>query len=101
MAFRAPSSEEIIAELNLADYLSKGTELQRIIDSIKSVLDSMEKDPYDYRVHMEKVYDFLKTLWGKYDCKEIYDVLQDLTNIEPALLDLERNQERLRSQGNP
>lgn len=93
MAFRVPSSEEIITELNLDDYLSRSPELPGIITNIKNVLDSMEKDPYNYRLHMEEVYEFLRVLWGKYDCEEIYDVLRDLTNIEPALLDLERNQE--------
>ena len=54
----------------------------------------MQAEPYHYRLHIERVCEFLRVLWEKYDCKEIYRVLSDLTNIEPALLDLERSQER-------
>ena len=93
MAFHSPSSKEISSELNLNDYLSGSSELPNIISNIESVLSSMEKDPYNYRLHIEKVYEFFKVLWAKYDCEEVYEVLQELTNIEPALLDLERNQE--------
>jgi len=91
--FNKPTSDDIISELDIAGYLPSGEETALIIDAARTTLKSMEDNPTDYRLHIEKVHEFMRLLWSKYDCEEIYNILDSLTKIEPTLLDLERDPE--------
>ena len=91
--FVKPSAEQILKELNIEDYLPSGSETTGVIEAARTALKCMEDDPADYRLHVDKVHKFMKVLWEKYDCEEIYQMLDSLTRIEPALLDLERDPE--------
>jgi len=83
----------ILDEVNFSNYISKKTDLNKIKSAARKVLISMETKPKDYRLHVDNVHKFMGALWTKYDCKDIYEILDDLTCLEPALLDIERDPE--------
>jgi len=90
-----PSTQQILEEVRIESFLKSSseraiTERTAILKKMGEVLNSMEESPVEYRIHLEKVYSFLETLWTKYDCKDIIRILEALTTVEPPLLDLER-----------
>lgn len=91
--FKRPSAEDILNELDITSYLPSQQESNRIIAATQLALKSMEDDPTNYRLHVENVHKFMRELWSKFDCEDIYHTLDSLTRIEPALLDLERDPE--------
>lgn len=91
--FRKPTVQNVLEQLNIEDYLPAGQETVDIVNAAKEALESMEQRPADYRLHVGKVHEFMRALWKKYDCEEVYSIMGALTRIEPALLDLERDPE--------
>lgn len=89
--FKKPTAKNIIDEVALDNYLLTNDETSGIIQGVLTTLKSMEDDPTNYRLHVENVHEFMRILWNKYDCEYIYDILDSLTKIEPALFDLERD----------
>ena len=89
--FKKPTANNIIDEVALDNYLLTNDESSGIIQGVLTTLKSMEDDPTNYRLHVENVHEFMRLLWNKYDCEYIYNILDSLTKIEPALFDLERD----------
>lgn len=92
---KCPTTQRVLDEVRIENFLKSSsvraiTERENISSKMTKVLTSMEERPTEYRIHLEKVYDFLSTLWTKYDCKDIIGILEALTTVEPPLLDLER-----------
>jgi hypothetical protein len=92
--YKSPTAEKIIQEIDMGQFLPNLDECNKINTSMSTALSSMLDNPTDHRLHMEKVHDFLKTLWTKYDCQDIIRILDTLTFVEPPLMDLERGTQR-------
>lgn len=93
MSVTWPKTSDILKELNISTYLKVQEDKEALEKAAREVLMAMEKSPTDYRLHIENVHNFMKALWNKYDCSEIFEILNTLTRLEPALLDLERDPE--------
>lgn len=84
------SAEDVLQEAGIERYLKPSVELNTIRDSMLETLKSMDENPTEYPTHLEKVHSFVTKLWDKYDCKDIIEILDALTIVEPPLLYLER-----------
>lgn len=85
--------KSIFSEVDISSYLQGVKNCNLIEKTVQVALKSMEDNPSDYRLHVDNVHEFMKALWAKYDCLEVFDILDALTRIEPALLDIERDPE--------
>lgn len=91
--FVKPTVQGLLKQLNTESYLPVGPETNSIIVAVRDALESMEARPEDYRVHVDMVHRFMRAVWKKYDCEDVYIIMDSLTRVEPALLDLERDPE--------
>jgi hypothetical protein len=89
-----PTADSIVDEINIDQFLPDPIESRLIKNSMVLALKSMQSNPTDYRLHMDNVQKFLRTLWTKYDCQDIIRIIDTLSFVEPPLLDLERGSQR-------
>lgn len=90
------TAADIMKEIKIDQFLNSSTperkkELDNIVSYMKDALQSMESDPTNHTLHMEKVHTFLSGLWEKYDSQDIIEILDNLTRVEPPLMDFGRN----------
>jgi len=85
--------KSIFNEVHISSYLQGVKNCDLIEKAVQAAFKSMEDHPSDYRLHVDNVHEFMRALWKKYDCLEIFEILDALTRIEPALLDIERDPE--------
>lgn len=91
LAGRSPSVDDILKEVRIEDFLPHSEERTTIQSALREAIEVMERTPSDYRAHVEKVQVFLAALWTKYDYKDVIDILDALTMVEPPLLDYGRS----------
>jgi hypothetical protein len=88
------STEEILGELCLQDYISLGKEYERVLATCNKVLDTQASETYDQAKERKQTLDFIQALWGKYDCEQIAEKFDNFVKIEQALYGLERDREK-------
>jgi hypothetical protein len=91
LAGKSPSAADILREATIENFLVPSEERTTILSALQAALEVMEETPGDYRAHVEKVHGFLTALWTKYDCKDVIDILDALTRVEPPLVDYGRS----------
>ena len=88
------TTEEILDELRLQDYISPGEEYERVLAACNKVLDTQASKTYQQAIEREHTLDFIQALWGKYDCEQVAEKFDNFVKIEEALYGLERDKER-------
>jgi len=88
------TTEEIMSELHFHDYISPGEERDRVLAACNKVLDTQASETYDQAKEREQTLDFIKALWGKYDCEQVAKKYDNFVKIEQALYGLERDEEK-------
>jgi hypothetical protein len=87
------SIDQILKELCLDTYITSGKELTEITEKCKNVLSAQSDKTFDRFEQIEQTLNFIKTIWSKYDCKEIADIYSSFVKIEEALYGLEREED--------
>ena len=92
-----PSANDLLADLDISGYLPGDNErLTEERDSINrsaaEAFGCMAERPTDYRSHIAAVQAVLGSLWTKYDCEDLLEVVREYAHVEPILLDLERDE---------
>jgi len=88
------TTEEILGELCLQDYISPGKEYDRVLATCNKVLDTQASEPYQQATERKYTLDFIQALWGKYDCEQVAEKFDNFVKIEEALYGLERDKEK-------
>jgi len=85
------TAKVLISELNFKIY-SLGKEEEDIIKKCKKVFDAQECG--DRLAQIENTLDFMKSIWIKYDCKEVAKIYDEFIKMEEALFGLLREEEK-------
>lgn len=88
------TTEKILGELCLQDYISPGKEYERVLAACNKVLDTQASKSYQQAIERKHTLDFIQALWGKYDCEQVAEKFDNFVKIEQALYGLERDKEK-------
>jgi len=86
------STDQIIKELTLHEFITRQEELDEITKKIEEVIKTQSEKTFDRFEQIDRTFHFIETIWDKYDCKEIADIYSNFIKIEEALYGLEREE---------
>jgi hypothetical protein len=88
------TTQEILGELRLEDYIPQGEDFNRVLETCTNVLNTQASDTYNQAKERKQTLDFIQALWKKYDCEEVAKKYDNFVKMEQALYGLERDKDK-------
>ncbi len=92
MVVKSLTADDLVKQLAFERYVSEDYRSD-VVAKCKDVFVAQIEKTSDATEHVEKVLEFMRTIWRKYDCQQVANVYAKFIKMEEALFGLERDEE--------